>query len=450
MSIIEVMTAIVVAMVGVFGVMVLIPFAVRQAESGLNRDHATAVARNAMESFDTMGFRSPGRWVTGVANDLSGIAPQPRIRTYANNPPIVPICLDPIWVNANAAGGSVGPSAGGPAPNIVNNFGLWGDGPFVASADPDMTNASSRYGVYTAPGTLVPATTHPFRGQVDPPLPANLRIQRTSLTDGFSINNSMGDQLVRRLFQSSDELVFSQYEAPETGPDAGLTYPAQLFLRDAAGNPLRSQAEERLSWSVFVVPEEPSLGRYRMATLVYVDRTAPVFIDPGTNSQINNAAIMASAVVTAQPGSSPPLFSQRMGFEIALGKVDWSSSPTPPVPPTDPTNPNDFQTIEGDVLVPGVNRDDWVMLTNFLPAGYPLGSGTSDRQQIRFYRVVSVDAGDSPRGVFASISLDGPEFDFGPDANVYPTYVVHLRDVINVYERLIFLEADSDWSFASN
>ena len=56
-SVVEVLTAIVVAMIGVFGVMILIPFAVQQAENGLDRDEASIIGRNAFEQFEIEGFR---------------------------------------------------------------------------------------------------------------------------------------------------------------------------------------------------------------------------------------------------------------------------------------------------------------------------------------------------------------------------------------------------------
>ena len=51
-TIIEVLTSIVVAMIGVFGVMIMIPFAVKQAQSGLDNDAATNIARNAYDQFE--------------------------------------------------------------------------------------------------------------------------------------------------------------------------------------------------------------------------------------------------------------------------------------------------------------------------------------------------------------------------------------------------------------
>ena len=79
-----------------------------------------------------------------------------------------------------------------------------------------------------------------------------------------------------------------------------------------------------------------------------------------------------------------------------------------------------------------------------------------DRQQIQFYRVANIDEGQGdPREVvpgsdLSSLTLDGPAFDLGPDGmemdpdtgNPFRrsvTYVIHLRDVVNVYEDAISL-----------
>ena len=56
-TVIEVLSAMVVALIGVFGVMILIPFSVQQARNGLDRDEASTVGRNAFEQFEVEGFR---------------------------------------------------------------------------------------------------------------------------------------------------------------------------------------------------------------------------------------------------------------------------------------------------------------------------------------------------------------------------------------------------------
>ena len=55
-TLIEVITSILVAVIGVFGVMVMIPFGVSQAEHGLRQEEASALARNAVSDFEIRGF----------------------------------------------------------------------------------------------------------------------------------------------------------------------------------------------------------------------------------------------------------------------------------------------------------------------------------------------------------------------------------------------------------
>jgi len=81
-----------------------------------------------------------------------------------------------------------------------------------------------------------------------------------------------------------------------------------------------------------------------------------------------------------------------------------------------------------------------------LPENY---AGVPDRRlQMQFYRVANIDEGQGTPGTtvpgddLPSLTLDGPAFDFGPDGNPIPritTYIIHLRDVVNVFEDSIAL-----------
>ena len=86
-----------------------------------------------------------------------------------------------------------------------------------------------------------------------------------------------------------------------------------------------------------------------------------------------------------------------------------------------------------------VKRDDWVLLINRDPAA-PAGF---DRR-LAFYRVVNFS--DSDAGSSASITLDGPDFDFGAAGT--ETYIVHLKDVLGVYERTFTPELESNWNLS--
>ena len=63
-TVIEVLTSMLVALIGVFGVLILIPFSVQQAQIGLDQDAAIVLADNAFEDWQIYGL-------TQVADDGS-------------------------------------------------------------------------------------------------------------------------------------------------------------------------------------------------------------------------------------------------------------------------------------------------------------------------------------------------------------------------------------------
>ena len=96
-TILEVITAILVAVIGVFGVVAIIPFAVRQTEIGLNQEDSINAARNIQQRFETMGLKASDRWFFGPTTGASAPA-------LANRPgfgidsDIRVYCIDPIGI----------------------------------------------------------------------------------------------------------------------------------------------------------------------------------------------------------------------------------------------------------------------------------------------------------------------------------------------------------------
>lgn len=86
-SVIEVLTSILVAAIGVAGVMVIIPFAVGQAEQGFDQETATTFGRNFADEFEIRGFDRAARWLpSSPISDLgNGIVVDP-IGTSATTP----------------------------------------------------------------------------------------------------------------------------------------------------------------------------------------------------------------------------------------------------------------------------------------------------------------------------------------------------------------------------
>ena len=442
-SIIEVMTAIVVALIGVFGTLVLIPFAIKQAQSGLDLDDGRNLAENSRAMFEIMGFDDPNQWVIGFAiTDTSQLPPNDQsVPQRIDDISQVPLMIDPTWINVNRGEQNVGESAN---EEVLNNFGFLGDG--VLQDDPDSAAVLGRS--EASRNSTLPAN-YPFHGQVHPALPADLRIRRLSLTSGAGSNALMTGSLTQRLFQSTDALNFSEFDSDEIGPDGEPLggRPFQIFDRDAAGNILNRQTTGgRLSQAMFIIPGDGQVqGVYRRVTLVFAGRDLTLYEDPGgtrpaTDDEVNSPTgnvnlrgVMASAIVTTRGAVIPDdLPSGFEGGEIVLCPVVWPAGGGNPMPN------QMFLDLVGTPEAPGVRRDDWVMMINQLPENY--AGVPFDRLQIQFYRVSNIDEGNEDGGDLPSLTLDGPAFDLGPDGTSrIQTYVIHLRDVVNVYEDAISL-----------
>lgn len=323
-SIIEVLTSIVVAMIGVFGVMILIPFAIKQAESGLDGDAATVVARNAFAQFEVAGYRNPGNWVTATTPDN-----------------VTPYSIDPLAITENAIG-----------------------------ADTSF------------PFNDLPAGASP--------IPANYEIESANLLVPSGGQMSVAD--ARRMFRASDDLMFG--DPVDTAlTEADLNPPMQIMDMDGA-TPLRRQSQGAFSWSAIVVPEG-STTKYRMFILVYKDRMARLnVVDP------DNDFKMSTAQVTQPQAAAAPV--SNITLETGVTIADNA-----------------------------IRKDDWVMLINRSVIG-------TNQYQIGFYRVVNYD-GDDP----VEMTLDGPDFVF---SNSEETHVVHLKNVVSVYERTFRPEGQSTWT----
>jgi hypothetical protein len=89
--VIEVLTSILVATIGVAGVMVIIPFAVSQAEQGFDQEAATAFGKNFAEEFELRGFNDPLRYTANIGN------PPPAARLTKG------FVVDPIGTTATPA-----------------------------------------------------------------------------------------------------------------------------------------------------------------------------------------------------------------------------------------------------------------------------------------------------------------------------------------------------------
>jgi hypothetical protein len=472
LTIVEVLTSIVVAMIGVFGVMVLIPFAVKQAQRGLDNDTAVIVANNAYSQFEAGGYRIPTNWAvfrgtTGAGDSIvtaySPFKAADIVSTSASD--VDRTNGDGFPDNVNGDGGisdDTYPVGDADPPmifsidplGITENLRLNGNGnldwafaysqatfPFN-SANLGTTNYPDGNGnIHFVPQAFSGA--NPF----NPSYPIDFRFPAANL--GTASGNYMTTAVARNMFFGTDELSFGDSniglasDGGVIGPaTAEMSAPERMFdlvtATDTTGNLVtvagaRPQTASNISWSAIVVPfkDDPtatavgSTNRwsYQMYILVYKDRAV----------NRSNAVAIEDQMLTAQVNTSA-----NTGLHSPLTTIQLEPS---------------VGAVEGFI-----NRDEWVMLINqVIPsASVPGGNATAEAgfdRQVAFYRVVS--ASDAVTGP-ASLTLDGPDFRFNNDSDpttppgapgsLTNTHIVHLRNVVGVYERTFEPEFESIWT----
>ena len=400
LSVIEVLVSIVVALIGVFGVMALIPFSVKQSQSGLDRDAVTMVAKNAHQHFEAGGYQTVTTALDGtrtlnwsLASTGTRYSPDPGGGGLLN-PPMV-LCIDPL----------------GSAQSLIAD-------PTSNESGVGLTNRFFPFNLYNA-NTADPMP-FPVAGVGD------LRIKVANL---LTPSGLMSQAHAREIFRTQDDLAFGDAADSLAGDDAEFNGPTQLFDTITGGAPARRQADGRISWCGIVAPSYDAINvsqirgnignpatsnvsRYRFYTLVFknrsVDETAP--IDP---IEPHEGVMAVARIVRTAAGEdiAAPLSTVQLFATIPNGSV---------------------------------RSDDWVMLINRdigdpqVPIGHQL--------QIAFARVINSTEG-------GLLTLDGPDFVFQNDKQVGgtvgtlgPTYIVHLKNVIGVFERSFTLESDSSWT----
>ena len=412
-SIIEVLTSMAVATIGVFGVMVMIPFAVQQSQRGLDNDAASVLGSNAIEKLQMDGYLTVDEAMFGGTVDEVF----PRL-LITSNPGV-----DLNWNLSRI--GQIGNIGGTPFsfPGLIHfdpiaytaGNGVVGNGMTELILDPVAVGGTDNIVVSFANAARTAFVDVNGNGVFD--------------TGEPSAGQPVTDREAARICRSRDQLFYDE----DSENDDALAPPQPLFDVDG-GNTSKRQASGRISWSAFLSPEKhPSLtsgpvSRFRSHVLVYRDR----FVDPTPANRV--AFKTAFPFDEDQRGSSYDYYLTNMagnGFNSAVSQITFAND-----------------VIDTEEL----SRGDWVMLVNrILEAdGDPirtLGAGdfrAADpgfRTQIMFARVTRVSAN--------TVSVEGGPFEFtpagipltgSPSLPSSETYMVHLKDVVNVFERSVSVE----------
>ena len=319
-SLIEVMVAMLVALIGVFGVFVLIAFAVRQVEIGMNEEAAQTLARNAMSDFEAQGFQ-----------DVV-IQPVTNIEFTRWGQPEVLALGDPFYSRI-------------PKDAATDQFFCidpWGWAQFLptTAVDPfSVLPIEFREFPFFAASANAPPPASPF-----PTFPRITLFDRNSfdlnnpIIDGV-VNTVFSRALARRLYSGHDDLVTD-------APTDDFSGPTQNFFSPNGGR----QYAGRLTWQTFVKREADidDYARYYAAVSLRRnhDKHDRVFevtlpITPTTLSgggdleltEINGTQTLDSTFI--RRGLWMMLLSKSVGGieDVAFCRVlesDLKSNPTPP------------------------------------------------------------------------------------------------------------------------
>lgn len=435
-SIIEVLVSILVAMIGVFGVMVMIPFAVSQVEQGFDQETSLTLGRNAAADYEIKGFNVTSRW------ELSK-RPVPATVVSPGVSTVRAYVIDPI----------------GAADRFVNNGLFTGYFPFVH--DEVATGGSLA-------ATIETATANAITGGAVASADKGILIERINLrtnvpasfTPGLArFHFSWQNDLQFRTPTRDDIAAFPLYPTPELAP------PQQIFDVDTLTS-VRRQTLGEMSYVVIAVPNDvipnpaayptadPETGvrdyvqSFRNYFVVYKRRPLPTPLGAGGTQPFDRVYEVDTTAATGMDidYSTVPNFTGRIAY--AGGSMVLRQN-------------NLLRTANGfSSQRSSVRRGDWIALTNVV------FNRTRGRffQQINFYQVLEATEDPNSLGDWF-VSLQGPDFDFAVatdsvganDSTINPsafdeyaafydesgtgetrpsrTYAIHLPDVWAVFER---------------
>ncbi|MEZ6095667.1 MAG: hypothetical protein R3C03_15800 [Pirellulaceae bacterium] len=466
-SVIEVLTAIVVALIGAAGVMIMIPLAVQQAEVGFDQETAYREGINAANHFDINGFSDTSRWIVPI-----GSIPTKTARGYA---------IDPMWVSQL-------PAATTP-PQAQYYF------PFVSEG---LKNS------------ILASTNSSYVGANFPSADKCVLLERGNIGLAAAPGTPMSLGVSRYHFSWSNDLQTTAPSETEARnafySEAALAPPKQIYDQNASGTDVKRQALGEMSYMVVSSPTSisqywpnaPSVGElqnypatedpdaltlpnpavrnfadyvseFRDHFLVYKRR---LIGDPSARDQPYDLVYQVDPIQFNYPIAD---WGKRMAFAGGTLKLrDVAGGANGELTNNDLNASNSLSNLRpdgrfdsnGGYKMLEIRRGDWIALTNVT---FNVGVNRFV-QQINFYQVADayfVDTTDDPAdGPYWLVTLNGPDFDFGIEyqdattqtaavnqvygnfrefsASFDPTtgqaipsrtYAVHLPDVWAVFER---------------
>lgn len=406
MTLLEILLSLAVAVVGIFGVLVLIPVSARMAETGLDLDEAGSLGRKALSEFEVRNMRNPANWAA-----VNPAAPQ-------NIVPVTPqanksYCIDPEFLARNY------PQL---APATFNNIGAW-------------------FPINHSRTIIPPGPNQPL---FLTPLPSMHRITLAAFPPMGNGEAVLSEALAKEIFTGLDDL---NIDSPEdaTLPPTNHFHGEELY--DPALNNIavlsKRQARGEKSWLAILTPQPspnglPESDLYTLYIVVYDQR------DNNLASELNALTPPANDLAS-RPGDTERWSTVQFGptgFGLGGGEALIQA--------VDPTGNNNPRVKDVDV-----NRDEWMMVCQRITANRITNTGAQLTQVydlFRWYRITDVDELDVVGGLPSRyVTLDGPDWTTPRNftsggVNFGEVYGVTMTGVLEVYERTVRLESRSIWA----
>lgn len=387
-SILEVLFSIGIATIGLFGVLALIPFAVHQANVGLNIERGMTTGRNAMAEFEIRGYHDPNSWFFA---DLDPNTNLPAIVNYDSRDSYV---IDPEFI------------------------GHYGN--FTPTVDFPVNNGRQYFPSVEDPGTF--ATQYP--GLFPPGSLVDDMLDRRPLIYRGTINQNgtwMQKAMARQIVSNLDDITYKFRDDATTLEDEFAPPKAEyIMIDDGSGTqiPAKRQTAGEFSWMAFVRPEklgyegaEGETGNYSIDMVVMHQREGLGDDSVAPNPLVQDDTTYDRVFVVNRASFVNNLLTS--GVEIELSQECRSNTVT------SPRNPDWLEIKDGD----------WIVLTN-------------RTYGFRWYQVDNVDPGtDTDPGTWR-MTIQGPTFYKDP-ADI--TYAIHVRNVVNVFTKTFMIEQNSTW-----
>jgi hypothetical protein len=423
-SILEVLFAILVTTIGLFGAIAVFPVASSMARKGRISDAAAIAGRGAVHTFDTKGMRRPDMWVGWNQSWDSRVPlPSPPGPSFQSVPNIVlaqpngtSFCIDPrfIAVNSGAAAQAnpasifpyVPPTAAVPGARMFR-IGLTNGVP--ASLGGTLMNGLQANSVFIL--NEDPTTLRPGDGSVpgDRSMPAH-----GSVIQVDSDNDGTPD-----LFTSRNN-------------DGHFSWMATLVPKHDLYTP-------QLTSAVLNAPQTIAPEQYVLSVVVFHDRPLVSFaVDP----------IPAASAIPDASDSMYNLAERPVGVNFAdAGGTGFAGGETLLIWPPGPgqTLPNTAANYEQAQRMLKVRAGDWILLSGFAPRWVYSPTNppviANDVPVFRWYRITEADHEPeyhpAPEQHFAvAVSLAGQDWDL----TLTNPQAVIVTGVVGVYEKTVRLE----------